>query len=132
VNLLVKRRWLTELSTSGELWLDGQFFCFTLEPPTHSDDVKPRAIPPGSYDLAISFSPRFRRLMPHVLNVPDFEGILIHFGNYPHDTEGCLLVGSTRSADFVGHSDATFAELFNKLDEAAGPHHITYLDPDVD
>ena len=127
MNILVRRRWLTNNSTCGELWLDGQFFCFTLEPVTRTDDVKPRAIPKGSYDLEILISPRFKRLMPHVMNVPGFEGILIHYGNYPKDTEGCLLVGSTHSEDFVGHSDATFAELYNKLDSAEGPHHISYV-----
>lgn len=124
----VRRSWYTSRSTVGELYLNGQFFCYTLEPPKR--DVKPRAIPVGTYDLSLRFSERFSRLMPHVESVPGFGGILIHWGNYPKDTEGCLLVGSTHETDFVGNSRSSFDRLWAELQEAReqGPITISYTE----
>jgi Steigviridae/Suoliviridae L,D-carboxypeptidase/transpeptidase len=136
---LVRRRWPTSLSVEGELWHDSEFECYTLEPPYKTDDSKPRAIPVGTYDLDIRLSPHFGRLMPHVENVPGFTDIMIHYGNYPQDTEGCTIVGAIRGSDFVGHSRDEFNALFLRIQDAlaAGPQTITYMDapissPDVD
>jgi hypothetical protein len=131
MNFLVRRRWTDPQSVTGELLLDGKFECYTLEPPKKTDGSKPRAIPAGTYRLTIRFSPRFARLMPHVEDVPDFEGVLIHWGNFPRDTEGCTLVGSIHENDFVGHSRDEFEKLFKVILEAcnAGPQQITYVDP---
>lgn len=131
MKLLVKRIHKSAVSTKGELWLDGEPFCYTLEPPVIDGDVKPRAIPLGTYDLTIRQSPRFKRLMPHVENVPGFEGILIHVGNYAHDTEGCLLVGEKvlpGFPDFIGESKKVFDPLFRKLIECKEPMTISYMD----
>lgn len=136
MRLEVRRGQYTHQSTTGELFLDGQFFCYTLEPPKR--DVKPCTIPVGSYDLTLRWSPRFARLMPHVEGVPGFDGILIHWGNYPRDTEGCLLVGTSRELDFVGNSRAAFDQLWAKLQDVheQGPLTISYTEqlqiaPDV-
>ena len=75
-------------------------------------------IPAGSYPLVINRSARFRRLLPQLLGVPGFEGIRIHPGNTDADTEGCILVGQTRSEDFVGSSRAALRALFTKLQAA--------------
>ena len=56
--------------------------------------------------------------MPLLLNVPNFEGVRIHSGNTNHDTEGCILVGQTRSKDFIGQSRKAFDKLFKKLETA--------------
>lgn len=131
---LVQRRWSDAKSVTGELFHNGSHRCWTLEPPYRRREwdvkVKPYAIPAGTYDLTIRFSQRFQRLMPHVENVPGFSGILIHWGNFPKDTEGCTLVGSMRNTDFVGHSVDEFNDLFAELTEvlAQGPQTITYLD----
>lgn len=68
--------------------------------------------------------------MPHVLNVPDFEGVLIHWGNFAHDTEACLLVGRQRGPmpDFIGESKMAFSELFAKLLDSQEWHSITYAE----
>jgi hypothetical protein len=131
MNFVVQRETASVASVLGQLLIDGKPNCYTLEPPYASDTVKPRAIPAGTYDLDIEYSPRFARLMPHVLNVPGFTGILIHWGNYPEDTEGCTIVGTMESANFVGHSVAAFNTLFQTIQDAvaAGPQMITYLDP---
>lgn len=131
MSIIVHRKFATDASVVGELTIDSLHEAWTLEPPFRTD--KPRAIPAGTYDLTIRFSKRFARLMPHVENVPDFEGVLIHWGNFPRDTDACLLVGMTREKDFVGMSREEFDRLFLKLNDmiATADQTITYLDPPV-
>lgn len=93
-------------STIGALYIDGQFFCFTLEDivrelgPNGEGKVDGRtAIPAGEYSIIIDFSKRFNRPMPHILSVPCFEGVRIHSGNTAADTEGCILLGLTKAGD---------------------------------
>ena len=84
------------------------------------------AIPEGTYNVDITFSERFQRNMPLVENVPGYAGIRIHPGNYPVDTEGCLLPGTTHdSADFVGNSRIAFEALYPKLQAALKVGAIT-------
>lgn len=131
MKLIVKRFQKSAISTKGELWIDDQPYCYTLEPPVREDGEKPRAIPLGTYGVTIRTSPRFKRLMPHVEDVPGFEGILIHVGNYAHDTEGCLLVGENSLPgfpDFIGESRKVFDPLFRKLLEAEEPITISYIE----
>ena len=77
------------------------------------------AIPKGKYKVIITPSNRFKRDLPLLQNVPGFEGIRIHSGNTNHDTEGCILVGQTRAADFIGNSRKAFDKLFPKLQKAS-------------
>ena len=120
MNLRVQRTTFTGRSTIGELFVDGAFECFTLE-----DMVRPvkvpgmTAIPEGVYVVTVSFSDRFKRLLPEVHNVPNFTGVRIHPGNTDADTEGCILVGQTNAPDFVGNSRAAFTKLFARIQEAA-------------
>lgn len=115
MQILIQRTIQDSVCTLGELFIDGQKECFTLEPPYRTDGGKPRAIPSGTYDLTIRWSPHFARLVPHVENVPDFSEILIHWGNTFADTKGCTLVGETEAKDFVGHSVDEFKKLYSKL-----------------
>jgi hypothetical protein len=121
MRLEVNRKWFTAQSVCGELSIDGAFFCYTLEPPIRVE--KPHSIPAGTYNIAIQSSQRFQTNTPHVLNVPDFDGIEIHPGNYPHDTHGCCLVGETHTADFIGNSRPLFAQLMQKL--MTDPEHLS-------
>lgn len=112
-------------STLGEMHIDGQFECFTLEDVVRPVKIKGMtAIPAGSYEVIVSFSARFKRLLPLLLNVPEFDGIRIHAGNTDADTEGCLLVGQTQSPDFIGKSRPAFDQLFAKLQDAAAREKI--------
>ena len=135
--LVVRRSILSPRSTIGELLVGSEHVCFTLEPPVKpAGALKPYAIPSGTYDVTVRWSPRFDRLMPHVENVPGFEGILIHTGNKPEDTEGCLLVGKQRGPqpDWLGASHIAFDPLFERIREAKewGDVCITYVDAPPD
>jgi hypothetical protein len=110
-------RWIaTELSTIGRLFVDGSWVCYTLEPVTIADlNVKPRAIPAGTYRLTIRWSPKHGRYVPCVEGVPGFVGIEIHVGNFPRDTLGCTLVGLGMQTDEVTGSHGAFDKLFALL-----------------
>ena len=120
MELNVKRTDLSENSTIGELSVDSQFECYTLEDTGRPVKIKGvTAIPAGRYEVIINYSQRFNRQLPLLLNVPDFEGVRIHPGNTAADTEGCILVGQTKSAGFVGQSGLAFEQLFGKLQAAS-------------
>lgn len=131
MQLTLQRRWLTPISTCGELFIDGARFSFTLELPIK--DGKPgSAIPAGTYKVTTYPSPHFSRLMP-LLEVPGRETIEIHWGNRPVDTRGCILVGNLHSqgADWIGESRLAFDALWA---QAQGPMErgectITLTDP---
>ena len=115
----IKRLHRTANSTIGELLIDGIWECYTLEDIEREVKVKSEtAIPKGTYKVIINQSNRFKRLLPLLLNVPNFEGIRIHSGNTNHDSEGCILVGRTRSKDFIGQSRKAFDTLFAKMQKA--------------
>lgn len=88
--------------TIGKLYIDDNYFCDTLEDPYReikkdSDKIYgDTAIPNGTYRVILTESPRFKRLLPRLLEVPYFEGILIHRGNEAKDTHGCILVGENK------------------------------------
>ena len=117
----IKRHWFTPKTSIGLVIVDGLHFCFSLEDAARADGVKLpgiTAIPAGEYDLTIDQSKRFNRLMPHILDVPRFEGIRIHAGNRPEDTEGCIILGYEKGEDCVWSSLKAFNDFFGKLNEA--------------
>jgi hypothetical protein len=111
--------------TPGNMSLDGAPECFTLEPRRDQSQGKPFCIPAGTYDYAVGPSAHFGINVIKVLNVPGFTDIEVHPGNFPSNTHGCTIVGSTESGDFVGHSDAEFAALMAKVPPVG---QIQYLD----
>ena len=79
----------------GDLYDEDEFFCFTLEDEIRSSHVKvygETCIKADRYEVVLTVSNRFKRLMPLLLNVPMFSGIRIHGGNTSKDTLGCVLV----------------------------------------
>lgn len=119
MNLKLVRKTFTEESTIGELSVNGKFECFTLEDKVRAVKIHGRtAIPEGIYEVVITFSDRFKKPLPLLLKVPNFEGVRIHSGNTAADTEGCILVGKTKSKDFVGGSRDAFKALFPKIEAA--------------
>ena len=128
MQITLKRTILTQASTVGKLSINGKFFCYTIEDRITLQKIDANsAIPAGTYDVIINESPRFKRKMPRLLDVPDFTGILIHWGNKAGDTEGCILVGNTVSKNFIGNSRATFNKVYKRIDDALaqGPVTIT-------
>jgi len=123
--LELKRKIFTDDSTIGELSIDGAFVCFTLEDKVRDVKIKAiTAIPYGKYEVIINFSNRFQKYMPLLLKVPNYEGVRIHPGNKSGDTEGCILVGSSKSLNFIGNSRVTYASLFAKIKLAAKKEKI--------
>jgi len=119
MQITIKRLHKTDKSTIGELLIDGVFECYTLEDVERPVKIKAEtAIPKGTYKVIVNMSNRFKRLMPLLLNVPNFEGVRMHAGNTNHDTEGCILVGRTRSKDFIGQSRKAYEKLFKKMQAA--------------
>ena len=89
--------------TIGRMYLDGEYFCDTLEDAVRDfgDNGEGKiygktAIPTGAYDVILSHSPKFKRMLPELLNVPYFEYIRIHAGNTDEDSHGCILVGENK------------------------------------
>lgn len=111
MKLLLKRKFKGETYTIGDLYVDGVFFCNVIEdkvrnlPVTCPNTSKglsctckektyaETAIPGGTYKVTMEYSPRFKRVLPYLHNVPHFIGILIHSGNDEKDSAGCLIVG---------------------------------------
>lgn len=118
MELILTRDTMTDLSTTGVLTINGEQQCYTLEDVCRSDGIKvpgETAIPPGLYHVVDTWSPRFQRTLPLVLDVRGFSGVRIHPGNDSGDTEGCILVGTERRADWVANSRAAFDALYARL-----------------
>ena len=104
---------------------DGTKICDTLEP-TWRDyrggekKVKGHsAVPEGTYPVVVTRSPRFGRNLPLLVGVPGFEGVRIHAGNSPKDTEGCVLVGRNLQKGRLSDSRASLERLMNIIDGEA-------------
>jgi hypothetical protein len=120
------REKFTKKSTIGKLFINGVFECYTLEDKDRfleegGEKVYGKtAIPRGIYTIEFRFSPHFNRILPHLIDVNGFTYVMIHWGNYAEDTDGCILVGSTEGVDFIGHSRDAFEALMGKLLEEDG------------
>lgn len=109
MKLLLERPYKLPKYTIGKLSINSNYFCDTLEDPVRDlnndgdlDDAGESkifgdtAILAGTYKVVLLKSPKFKRILPTLLNTPRFEGILIHRGNTPQDTHGCILVGKNK------------------------------------
>lgn len=108
MKLLLKRIAMRETYTIGKLYVDGKYFCDTIEDKVRDlnkngvfDGNEKKvygetAIPYGSYQVIVNHSPKFKRELPRLLNVPSFDGILIHRGNTASDSAGCIIVGENK------------------------------------
>lgn len=119
------RKYRKETYTIGKLYVDGVYFCDTIEDRDRglNNDmglaeimVKKRygetAIPYGTYDVEITYSPKYKRMMPEIKGVKGFSGIRIHSGNTSKDTLGCLIVGKNTQVGMVTESRKTYNALF--------------------
>jgi len=131
INLI--RNHFTDNVTFGELTIEGDDFgCYTLEDKdrriSNDDNIErikeikvygKTAIPYGTYEIAVTYSNKFKKYLPLLLNVKGFEGIRIHTGNFEADTYGCILVGKQKNivSEAVLNSRPAFAELFMLIQE---------------
>jgi hypothetical protein len=124
VKLLLQREILSDVTTLGTLYVNGVFECKTLEDRDRlleSGGEKmygETAIPRGTYKVIITYSNRFKKPMPLLVGVPQFEGVRIHPGNTAEDTYGCILVGVGIGADKLFNSRQAYEKLFNKIEAA--------------
>lgn len=130
MKLQLNRTYFSSEYTIGKLYIDGVYYCDTLED-TNIDVNKNgkfdngekkvsgvTCIPFGEYKVTVNVSPRFGRELPRLLNVPEFEGILIHRGNRAKDTAGCILVGKNTIKGMVTSSTQYEVDLTKKIKEA--------------
>lgn len=129
MRITLKRKFLGDKYTVGDLSIDGKFFCNTIEdtvrelpatcpytPKGQSCKCKEKvyaqtAIPAGTYKVTLEYSPRFKRKLPLLHNVPHFLGILIHSGNDETASAGCLIVGNNTIKGKVINSRGTSDKL---------------------
>lgn len=121
----------------SNLYIDDVYFCDVLEDTDRglkqsmsSEEISKKkikgqtAIPTGTYEVVITYSNRFKKQLPLLLNVKGFSGIRIHSGNTHKDTEGCLLVGVNKVVGKVLNSRETFNKLFKVLKERSSKGKI--------
>ena len=108
--------------TLGELSIDGEKFCHTLEPTWRKPEARKvpgkTAIPEGRYPVVITLSPKFKQWLPLLLHVPNFTGIRIHAGNTAKDTAGCILVGENTSKGVLSDSRLWVERLKRRIVDA--------------
>ena len=150
MELELKRIFKGTSYTIGNLLIDGKYFCDTLEDTDRNlsssmklediNNIKQKsitAIPTGRYKITLSVqSPKFKSYkqydfckgyLPRLLNIPGYDGVLIHIGNKPEDTDGCILVGKNTIKGQVTNSTQTFKELYDKLKQSKEDIYITVI-----
>ena len=138
MELRLRRIALKKEYTIGKLYIEGEYFCDVLEPPTRDlnkngifDNGEQKvegktAIPYGRYPITLDVkSPKYSNFakypwaekydgyLPRLMNVKTHVGVLIHVGNYPQHTQSCLLVGENKIVGAVVNSQQTFQKLMD-------------------
>lgn len=126
--ITVRRIAMKDTYTIGKLYIDGVYFCDTVEDKDRGLDdsmeestIKSRkvygetAIPLGTYKVEITYSPKFKKNLPLLYNVKGFEGIRIHSGNTAKDSLGCIIVGKNKKVGMVLDSRSTMTKLMKIL-----------------
>ena len=117
---LIREKFTAEY-TLGSLYIDDKFFCYTVEDCDRLSKGETKiaaktAIPKGIYKVVLTMSNRFKKVLPLLVNVPQFEGVRIHNGNTAADSEGCIIVGEVRLENGVGMSRVCMTKLMAKLE----------------
>lgn len=131
MKLHVKRIAKRPTYTIGRLYINNEYFCDILEDAdrglaqnTPISIIKSKkvpgktAIPTGTYKVIVNISPKFKRMLPRLLDVPGFDGILIHRGNSADQSSGCLLCGENKVVGKVINSTGYELKLTKLLQEA--------------
>lgn len=130
MKLKLERKYFKDTYTIGNLYVDSSFFSNTLEDKNRdvnkngkfdNGEVKvygETCIPFGTYKIVVNMSPKFKRELPRLLDVPLFEGVLIHRGNTAKDSAGCILVGENKAVGKVLNSTPYEERLVKMMKEA--------------
>lgn len=137
MKLTLKRIALRPTYTIGKLYIDDVYFCDTIEDTVRDFNKNGKfdngekkihsktAIPYGTYEIKWTYSPRFKKYTPQLMNVPSFEGIRIHAGNTSADTEGCLILGKNKQVGKVLNSRDTINKFYPIIKEACSNGKVT-------
>ena len=131
MELRLERKYRSSKYCIDKLYINGKYFSDALEDPDRGltdsmslEEIKKikvkgnTCIPYGTYNVTITYSPRFKKNLPLINNVKGFEGIRIHSGNTPQDTEGCLLLGFNRVKGQVVDSRVTVSKFITQIQQA--------------
>ncbi len=116
-NLLLIRDSFSDKAVIGKLYLNSEFYGHTLELAWKDNQKRVSCIPKGVYEVKKRHTQKskYKYEHLHILDVPDRELILMHIGNYPKNSKGCILLGNTRALNFVGDSRKAFYKLMYDL-----------------
>ena len=128
MKLKVVREIKNDVCTIGSLFINDVFFCYTLEDKDRglkqSDSLLfiqakkifgLTAIPSGFYKLTVNQSPKFKRMLPRILDIKGFDGVLLHRGNSANDSLGCILIGYKKGENSIFESTKAETDLVNRL-----------------
>ena len=131
MELRLERKYRNNNYCIDKLYINGKYFSDVLEDPDRGltdtmslEEIKKikikgnTCIPYGTYNITITYSPRFKKNLPLINNVKGFDGIRIHSGNTPQDTEGCLLLGLNKVKGRVVDSKVTVNKFIDIVQEA--------------
>ncbi len=131
MKITIERKYKKENYTIGNLFINGEWICNTLEPKDRglkqsmtlveiaiAKVFKETAIPAGSYPVMAQYSTKFRSRRPYIMNVPGFAGIMIHEGNTVRDTHGCILVGKNTIRGRLTDSRVCLGEIMGRVLDA--------------
>lgn len=125
MKIKVDRIYKGESYTIGKMYLNGEYFSDTLE-----DAIRPvkipneTAIPAGTYKVEVTYSPKFKRNLPLLVDVPNYTGIRIHEGSNKDHTSGCILVGFNTAKGKLTDSRKTSDQLTEILKSLSEPIEI--------
>lgn len=116
MDIIIKRRFFCNKYIIGDVYLNNEDtpVCNSLEP---SLSASHPAIPVGSYPIELRYSHKFNRYMPFLAGVPCRTGIMLHPGNTPKDTLGCILLGRNTAKGTVTDSRNTFNSVFDAFSQ---------------
>ncbi len=123
INLLILRDTFTEKSTIGKLFLNGEWLCDTLELPYINNEKSISCIPAAEYKVRLRTAKESAtRNYLHLLveDVKDRSYVLVHIGNFPEDTRGCILVGIGVEQDRVNNSRIALELLLKEIVNLGG------------
>ena len=140
MKLRLERKYFRDTYTIGNLYIDDSFFSNTLEDKNRdvnkngkfdNGEAKVYAetcIPFGTYKVIVTMSPKFKRELPEILEVPDFQGIRIHRGNKISDTLGCILCGEKVKNGYLSNSTPYEIKLVELFKQAKSRNEESFIE----